>query len=188
LEVASLLTVKTCSRCKAPKSLDEFARNRAARDRLQNQCKDCQREYRDANRASIAEKNRLYRLANREKLLERNRAYYRANRDPFLEKCRERRAANPEAAAARRRSAGLRRRYGITVEQYDEMLAAQGGVCALCGTDQPGGRGEHFSVDHCHKDGHVRGLLCAGCNTNLGAYEKMKANPLTERYLESRGA
>jgi hypothetical protein len=61
----------------------------------------------------------------------------------------------------------LKRRYGITLEQYEAMLAAQGGTCALCPTPTPGGKGR-FHVDHCHDTGKVRGLLCMRCNTGIG--------------------
>jgi hypothetical protein len=72
---------------------------------------------------------------------------------------------NPEAI--RRRNLG---RYGLTLEQFDAMLTAQGGVCALCGTDQPGGRGNRFCVDHDHITGAVRGLLCTHCNKGIGYF------------------
>lgn len=66
------------------------------------------------------------------------------------------------------RRAKLKKSFGITVQQYDEMLDAQGGCCALCGSDFPGGRGR-FVVDHCHETGKIRGLLCNLCNVGLGA-------------------
>lgn len=56
----------------------------------------------------------------------------------------------------------------MTIEQYDDILANQGYRCALCESDFPGGRGR-FVVDHCHKSGLVRGLLCNLCNVGLGA-------------------
>lgn len=64
------------------------------------------------------------------------------------------------------RSTQLRAKYGITSEQYDRMLEAQGGVCAVCsGTHENGHR---LAVDHCHTTGKVRSLLCGACNTALG--------------------
>ena len=64
--------------------------------------------------------------------------------------------------------------YGITIETYEEMLAAQGGGCALCRTTDPGAK-KYFAVDHCHVSLKVRGLLCTTCNTGLGA---MKDDPV----------
>lgn len=58
----------------------------------------------------------------------------------------------------------LRRRYGITVEHYDRMFADQNGVCAICKE----AAAEH--VDHDHKTGRVRGLLCFNCNGALGQF------------------
>lgn len=61
----------------------------------------------------------------------------------------------------------LRQRYGITRSKYDEMLASQRGLCAICGNDGcPTGR--RMSVDHDHDTGQVRGLLCSNCNTGIG--------------------
>jgi len=56
----------------------------------------------------------------------------------------------------------LRRRYGIGQAEVEAMLQAQGGLCAACRTDEP----DH--VDHDHKTGRVRGMLCALCNQALG--------------------
>lgn len=58
----------------------------------------------------------------------------------------------------------LRRRYGVGQAEFDEMLAEQGGVCAICGADDP----KH--VDHDHRTGWVRGILCFNCNGGLGQF------------------
>jgi hypothetical protein len=59
-------------------------------------------------------------------------------------------------------------RRGLTLEQWEIMLSEQGGRCAICGTDKPGGIGEKLNVDHDHGTGAVRGLLCHLCNRMLG--------------------
>lgn len=61
----------------------------------------------------------------------------------------------------------LRSRYGMTLEDYDEMLAGQDGKCAACKKEWH----NSLYVDHDHKLGHVRGLLCAACNTAVGYLE-----------------
>ena len=64
---------------------------------------------------------------------------------------------------ALKRAGALKRRYGITPEQYDKMLERQGGGCAVCGkAPKPGAR--RLAVDHDHSTKVVRGLLCFTCN------------------------
>lgn len=73
---------------------------------------------------------------------------------------------DPEIVRAQERAGRLRRAYGITVEEYEELLEQQGGVCAICRDTNSDGRRLH--VDHCHDALHVRGLLCFRCNAVLG--------------------
>jgi hypothetical protein len=67
-----------------------------------------------------------------------------------------------------RRSSGsqreyaLRRRFNISLEEYEKILESQGRVCALCGKECS--TGVRLAVDHDHESGHVRGLLCTRCN------------------------
>lgn len=63
----------------------------------------------------------------------------------------------------------LRRRYGIGQQEFDELLAEQGGVCAICGGADP----QH--VDHDHRTGWVRGILCFNCNGGLGQFRDDQA-------------
>lgn len=64
----------------------------------------------------------------------------------------------------------IKGKYGITREQWEAMLAEQGGRCAICRGTRPGGRGGVWAVDHDHATGVVRGLLCSLCNTGLGMF------------------
>lgn len=61
------------------------------------------------------------------------------------------------------RDVRIQETYGITQADYERMLAAQGGGCAICG----GKRRGNLDIDHCHKTGRVRGLLCRRCNRRL---------------------
>lgn len=61
------------------------------------------------------------------------------------------------------------RLYGITEDQYNQFLSDQNNKCAICHTDEPGGKGG-WHVDHNHDTGIVRGLLCHKCNVGLGHF------------------
>jgi hypothetical protein len=71
------------------------------------------------------------------------------------------------------------KKYNLTAEGYFAILDGQGGVCAICGTDNPGGAGERFHIDHDHAccpagtscGRCCRGCLCSRCNTALGLFE-----------------
>ena len=77
-----------------------------------------------------------------------------------------------------RTDGNLRRRYGLSVQQRDEMLTAQGGVCAICGTIP-----KRVCVDHCHDTGSVRGILCHPCNVKLAAIDDRQFHESALRYL-----
>lgn len=106
-------------------------------------------------RAKAATRARVARVASPE-IAERGRAA-----------CREWAKANPVYQRERARAIKLRLAYGITVADFDRMLAEQGGACAICRTTDPRGKGR-FHVDHDHDTGRVRGLLCHHCNVMLG--------------------
>ena len=82
-------------------------------------------------------------------------------------------ANNLERASENRRRFNLSTTYGMTVAEYNELLDAQGHVCAICGREEPGAHGRtgkkfRLSVDHCHDTGRIRGLLCQRCNRAIG--------------------
>ncbi|MFT2017701.1 endonuclease VII domain-containing protein [Streptomyces sp. 796.1] len=76
----------------------------------------------------------------------------------------------------------VRRVYGLGAGEYDALLAAQDGRCAICG----GVRRQRLSVDHCHRTNLVRGLLCRMCNGRLltAARDSAEALRAAARYLE----
>jgi hypothetical protein len=114
--------------------------------------------HRNAGEAACEWCREAHNLLNRTYL----RAYYREHRPKYL---------------AKQRRAKLRR-YNLEVHEYEALLAAQGGVCAICGSKDPGSRVELFSVDHDHRccPGQrscgqcIRGLLCVHCNMGLGKF------------------
>lgn len=61
----------------------------------------------------------------------------------------------------------IKNKFGITIDQYNEMLLKQNNKCAICGKHQNENK-KSLAVDHNHKTGHVRGLLCYNCNISIG--------------------
>ena len=90
-----------------------------------------------------------------------------------LIQARRERARQPESPHLRRKY--KLRQYGLSIEQYDALYTAQGGLCAVCGVYkdpwQPTGganRAKFLVVDHDHSTGRIRGLLCTQCNVAIG--------------------
>lgn len=90
----------------------------------------------------------------------------KANRQANESHARVRKARSPE----QRHDAHLRATYGINRDDYLRMLDEQGGKCLICDSPEPRGP-KSWHVDHCHKTGKIRGLLCNMCNPRLGWHE-----------------
>lgn len=80
------------------------------------------------------------------------------------------RAENREAFNAAQARAKMRRKYGLSADALAALLAEQGGACAICGSVEGGGKHKRLVVDHCHRSGAVRGMLCHSCNTAIGHF------------------
>ena len=109
-------------------------------------------------------------------------------RDCSNKKTREHRAKHINTYRPIWREAKLKE-IGFTPELFDEMLKSQGNVCALCGSDKPGGRWNRFFADHNHETGKARGVLCFHCNTALGIIEARNVDWMNRArtYLDERG-
>jgi tRNA(Ile)-lysidine synthase TilS/MesJ len=90
-------------------------------------------------------KNRQWRVNHRPEQRERSRRQYHENPEYW-------------------RNRGLKNRYGITFEEFKEMLEKQDGKCLICGKKPT----TKLHVDHCHNTKKVRGLLCGNCNRMIG--------------------
>jgi hypothetical protein len=95
------------------------------------------------------------------------RRYREANPELVREQYNKWREANLEQVRTYEKRRHFKRCYGITVEQRDAMIAAQDNKCAACRSDDPGHK-RGWVVDHCHKAGDVRAVLCHPCNVSLG--------------------
>jgi hypothetical protein len=145
--------VKRCSKCGEVKPLDQYYAAKGCKDGLRGDCKACFSARAKARYAVKSDAIKAYVNAWRSENREHVRAWqkqYNAGRK------RENRDAH------------LRRTFGITLEDFEALLVAQGGGCAICGRAAPEGTSLH--VDHDHETGVVRGLLCFTCNGALGMF------------------
>ena len=129
-----------------------------------------------------------YRKKNKERISRQRRAFYAANRERICRDVKRYREMNP-TKSRHRPGYQLKRRYGLSLEKYEEMVRSQGGNCALCEME-PDSRG--LFVDHDHKccptdvtcGMCTRGLLCNNCNWAISAVEKVSHwATKAERYL-----
>ena len=125
------------------------------------------RAYYERNKERLKEAARRYYHANRERARAKNKEWHENNREKAAAKQREWYRRNPEKIKKFSRTT-LIRSHGISVDEYDAMLAAQGGKCAICRRECS--VAPNLSIDHCHATGGVRGLLCRSCNSGLGFF------------------
>jgi len=129
-------------------------RNIHSRGYLYFECSSCAREI-----------GRAYYACNKSKLTEVKRLYRKSNKykvDASIRKCR----------------------YELEEKEFNILKNEQKNSCAICNKEFEDGRYKGPCVDHCHVTGKVRGLLCRGCNTFIGAYEKrMNLLPKIQRYI-----
>lgn len=169
---------KVCKDCGVQKPLSEFPRNRSRRDGYGGYCKGCySKRYRIHREKKAREAGRTIRetrvTAPGTKYCPRcdqtlpieSFGKNRSTRDGLTGYCKA--CHNTAGRQSKERNGGareyhLRRRYGIGQADVDAMLVAQGGLCAACRQDTP----DH--VDHDHRTGRVRGMLCFLCNQALG--------------------
>ena len=140
--------------------------------------------------AQTIEQRKAHYLANKERYQANRRAHYLANREALLAKRKAAANYNPKMTKDAARRNNLKAKWGLTVEQFDAMVESQGGMCGVCLTDNPGVRSWH--VDHCHRTGAIRGLLCSRCNTALGSMQDSpailrRAAEYLERFLLTQG-
>lgn len=150
--------MKTCWKCNEIKYFTEFHRNKSKDSGLHDECKLC---------VKLRRKRRI--AVNPERERKRGREKAKRNRATINAQQRNDRILHPE----RHFDYYLKKNYRITLEQYNSMLIKQNNVCAICKLPETeiirtSGKLRKLCVDHDHKTGEVRSLLCMGCNTTLG--------------------
>lgn len=151
--------MRTCTKCHAEKPVEQFSRSRAASDGLHTWCKACK-----------TERTRQWYAANKAERRRIDREQYAADGAKARAQARRWHIENRQRSLDAKRAWKLRK-FGLTAADYDAIMRAQGGVCAIC-HEVPSTRRRHdLVVDHDHETNTVRGLLCNRCNIGLGHFE-----------------
>ena len=151
--------MKKCPTCELVLCKNEFSSNPARGDGLASHCRACsviisKAFYNPKKKANYYKKN-IKRIAQ-----------YKKN---FYQLFRKKLINDPDLKEKKKiadRIGWLRKEYGLSVETYNHMVDAQKNRCKICHTKFT----KVPCVDHCHKTGKVRGLLCRACNVGLGAF------------------
>lgn len=100
------------------------------------------------------------------------------------ERAKEWGRSNKSRWERQKRKSHLKKKYDLSIEEYDKIIESQCGVCAICKGSLYDSRGYRPHVDHDHKTGKVRGVLCTSCNNSLGKFKDNKMHLLRAyRYL-----
>ncbi|MFE4966081.1 endonuclease VII domain-containing protein [Streptomyces sp. NPDC056660] len=176
---------KQCGKCGRDLPRAAFARDRNRRDGLQVHCRECVAAYsaahyrrrREAMGKAVREKVDVpegHKLCRTCGVVKPHTEWHRnaTASDGLSTSCKA-------CRATKSRADHLKRNYGLTEAERDALVVAQYGLCAICLTAPP------IHVDHCHKTGRVRGVLCFNCNSAIG---KLRDDPDAARraaaYLE----
>jgi uncharacterized protein (DUF2461 family) len=148
---------KECRICNDKKPISEFHRATGMRDGHRSECKSCSRE-----------KNRRNYWKDRDAAIARVRKWRIENPEKYAALQRRTKERNRERVRINNRRGHLERKYGLSIEDFHFLRIVQDNQCALCGrTDEQG-----LHVDHDHRTGRVRGLLCGKCNKAIGLLDE----------------
>jgi hypothetical protein len=146
------------------KLLKYFNRDKTRLDGRYPLCKEC---------SARSHKKSRNKISSDPERLEKRRAYQKKWRKD-----------NPDKMRLHHRRVLLKRKYGLTIEEYETILASQGGGCAIC-NKKPNCLRSH-PVDHDHDTKRVRGILCINCNIAVGnIYNNPKIATKMAEYLEN---
>lgn len=125
---------------------------------VQYKCKSCEDELEvGVNWTEGAARNNDYYCADCR--TKKQREYYHKNKDRIREQQNKKYYKRREDVLKRQREANIRKKYGMSVEEYDEAVST---CCGICGKE------DNLVMDHDHSTGEVRGVLCSKCNVGIG--------------------
>lgn len=162
---------KVCTGCHTVKPFSEYWACKHSKDGFDWKCKACTREL-----------TRAWNIRNKEKLRQTRHTWYVKNKEKHNQRSRAWQKEHPNV----QRASNVRRKFNLSLEEYDDRLAKQNHRCWMCDTPQSVA-GQGFGLDHDHVTGKPRAFLCKDCNVKVGFYEKIIHSdffPILTKYLE----
>jgi hypothetical protein len=160
---------KCCTKCKNlyPATNDYFYNNIRCVDGFYSWCKECYRQSRKTPKAREYAKqwyndNLKNNLKFKEEQRQRNKIDYQIKKEEKKKYRESRKEENKENQ--------LKIKFGINLEEYNNILEKQNHCCDVCGLHKSNFT-RQLAVDHCHTTGKIRGLLCSHCNLGLGKFK-----------------
>jgi len=151
---------KTCTKCKQIKKSSDFNKNPRYKTGLSYWCRDCVKlwwhTYFGKHKKKIQKLRKKYKLKNRLKILKQSKKYNNNHKKEH-------------------QNAQLKKKFGFGILEYKKLFKLQNGRCAICKKPEKIKRHNriiNLAVDHNHKNGIIRGLLCFQCNRLLGYFDK----------------
>ena len=142
---------KVCTKCKVLKDYSAFGKCAKTYDGLNAWCRECfSAQY----------------YKNHEHNLLKSKRNYQKNKDKKKIYDKQYNIINREKVSKRKKFQHLKARYNLSEDQYNQLIASQGGRCYICNDLT------RLAVDHCHRTGKVRKLLCYPCNKGLGNFKE----------------
>ena len=132
---------KKCIVCLKSKSIDQYWKNSKSKDGYKAFCRECG-----------SEKYKLWKKENPQRVYELHK-----------QACDKWRKTHPEKARLSCKRYRVKKRFGLTPEEYDKLIKT--GVCEICGCTPI-----KIHLDHCHITSRIRGILCPKCNRGLGHF------------------
>lgn len=178
-------TGKRCGRCRKLKPFDQFG---MVKGKIRNCCRECHNaeiytpDLRTEKWCPSCQETKLVGDFNRLGVRYQSTCRNCQNARLSVRRAEEKDAGlsveiNRRNYIQRRKWVTLKSKYGITREEYLQRIEEQGNLCAICRKPETETSSPHtdemdLSVDHCHKTGQVRGLLCRQCNIALGKFKE----------------
>lgn len=166
---------KTCNNCHSEKALIFFGFDAKGKYGRKSKCKDCYKKLqkqRSKFTPDITVQNKTCSVCKKTKAIN-NFTKNRLRVDGYETFCRECKNTSKRLQYVDKKedyfARSLKTNYKISISEYYALFESQNGLCAICRT--PSNDKKRLHVDHCHKSGKIRGLLCHHCNLALGHFK-----------------